>query len=192
MLKINMFFKVHFLLYCLCLLGCNSPKKEITEVVSHWIGKEIVFPDNLTMKIYGKDTMDYSFLNHKYKILHYVDTSGCNECQLKFYEWQRLRKQIDSLQADVAIIYVVFAKHYTPVKVSQQVNRFDTPIIYDSLGIMDKQNNLSFNPRYKTFLLDSTNHVIGVGNPVTNKQVWEWYKTKICGEKKVIPNKQGY
>jgi len=23
------------------------------------------------------------------------------------------------------------------------------------------------------------NHVIGIGNPVTNKQVWEWYKIKI-------------
>ena len=79
----------------------------------------------------------------------------------------------------IAIVYVVFAKHYHPVEVSQQLNRFGTPIIYDSLGIMDKQNNLSFNPRYKTFLLDSMNHVIGIGNPVTNKQVWEWYKIKI-------------
>ena len=131
------------------------------------------------MIIYGKDTLDYSLLNHKYKLLHYVDTNGCHECQLKFYEWQRLQKQIDSLQTDIAIVYVVFAKHYHPVEVSQQLNRLGTPIIYDSLGIMDKQNNLSFNPRYKTFLLDSMNHVIGIGNPVTNKQVWEWYKIKI-------------
>ena len=77
--------------------------------------KEIVFPSNLTMKIYGKDTLDYSLLNHKYKILHYVDTNGCHECQLKFYEWQRLQKQIDSLQTDIAIVYVVFAKHYHPI-----------------------------------------------------------------------------
>ena len=119
-------------------MGCTSSKKEIKQVVEHWMGKEIVFPSNLTMKIYGKDTLDYSLLNHKYKILHYVDTNGCHECQLKFYEWQRLQKQIDSLQTDIAIVYVVFAKHYHPVEVSQQLNRFGTPIIYDSLGIMDK------------------------------------------------------
>ena len=57
-------------------MGCTSSKKEIKQVVEHWMGKEIVFPSNLTMKIYGKDTLDYSLLNHKYKILHYVDTNG--------------------------------------------------------------------------------------------------------------------
>ena len=104
---------INFLLACLSItMGCTSSKKEIKQVVEHWMGKEIVFPSNLTMKIYGKDTFAYSLLNHKYKILHYVDTNGCHECQLKFYEWQRLQKQIDSLQTDIAIVYVVFAKHY--------------------------------------------------------------------------------
>lgn len=84
---------INFLLACLSItMGCTSSKKEIKQVVEHWMGKEIVFPSNLTMKIYGKDTLDYSLLNHKYKILHYVDTNGCHECQLKFYEWQRLQK----------------------------------------------------------------------------------------------------
>ena len=66
-------------------MGCTSSKKEIKQVVEHWMGKEIVFPSNLTMKIYGKDTLDYSLLNHKYKILHYVDTNGCHECQCEIY-----------------------------------------------------------------------------------------------------------
>ena len=51
-------------------MGCTSSKKEIKQVVEHWMGKEIVFPSNLTMKIYGKDTLDYSLLKHKYKILN--------------------------------------------------------------------------------------------------------------------------
>ena len=46
-------------------MGCTSSKKEIKQVVEHWMGKEIVFPSNLTMKIYGKDTLDYSLLNGK-------------------------------------------------------------------------------------------------------------------------------
>ena len=79
-------------------MGCTSSKKEIKQVVKHWMGKEIVFPDNLTMKIYGKDTIDYSLLNHKYKILYYVDTNGCHKCQLKFYEWQRWQKSYPPLK----------------------------------------------------------------------------------------------
>lgn len=60
--------------------GCHSSKKEITEVVKHWIGKEIVFPEGLSMKIYGKDTVDYSLLKHKYKIHNYVDKAQSSFC----------------------------------------------------------------------------------------------------------------
>ena len=64
---------INFLLACLSItMGCTSSKKEIKQVVEHWMGKEIVFPSNLTMKIYGKDTLDYSLLNHKYKILQQI------------------------------------------------------------------------------------------------------------------------
>ena len=38
--------------------GLSVSFKEIKQVVEHWMGKEIVFPSNLTMKIYGKDTLD--------------------------------------------------------------------------------------------------------------------------------------
>ena len=90
---------INFLLACLSItMGCTSSKKEIKQVVKHWMGKEIVFPSNLTMKIYGKDTLDYSLLNHKYKILYYVDTNGCHKCQLKFYEWQRWQKSYPPLK----------------------------------------------------------------------------------------------
>lgn len=51
---------INFLLACLSItMGCTSSKKEIKQVVEHWMGKEIVFPSNLTMKIYGKDTLDH-------------------------------------------------------------------------------------------------------------------------------------
>ena len=159
--------------------GYNSYKQEIKQVVKYWLNKEIIFSDSLSMKIYGKDTLDYSLLKHKYKIINYIDTNGCNECQLKFYEWKQLQKQIDSLHEDIGIIYIVFAKFYTPVKISQKLNQFNVPILYDSLGIMDRKNNFNLYPKYKTFLLDSTNHVIGIGNPIENPQIWELYKTII-------------
>lgn len=173
-------------IYVICIfsfLGCHSSKREIQKIVNHWSGKEIVFSDSLAMKIFGKDTCVDLLSAHKYKILNYIDTTGCGECQLRFYDWKRLQHQIDSLKADVGIVYVIFAKHYTPIAVSQKINKFDLPVFYDSLGIMERKNNFSFSPQYKTFLLDSANRVIGIGNPATNSQIWELYKKKVLEEK---------
>lgn len=140
------------------------------------MGKEIVFSDSLQCKICGKDTSAFSLAKHKYKIFHYVDTNGCGECQLKFYDWGCLQKQIDSLQADVAIIFTIFAKYYAPIEINQKLNKFNTPIFYDASGSMGRKNDFSLNPKYKTFLLDSSNHIVGIGNPATNPQIWELYK----------------
>lgn len=168
------------IIYILTIYSCFSKKQEIKQVINHWMGKEIVFSDTIKSKIHGKDTVCALWNEHKYKIFHYVDTTGCSECQLKFYEWGLLQKQIDSLKADVSIIFVVFAKHYTPIEISQRLNKFDIPIFYDVSGDIGKKNNFSFNPKYKTFLLDSLNRVIGIGNPVTNKRIWDLYKSQIC------------
>lgn len=170
--------------FMLCIfISCNTSEQRIKKIVNHWAGKEIVFSDSLAMKIFGKDTCGDLLSAYKYKILNYIDTSGCGECQLKFYEWKKLQDKIDSLKADVGIVYVIFAKHYTPIAVSQKINKFDLPVFYDSLGIMERKNNFSFSPQYKTFLLDSANRVVGIGNPATNSQIWELYKKKILEEK---------
>lgn len=176
-------YHLFYILVFLLLLGCNSNKQKIQEIVNHWAGKEIVFSDSLTMKIFGKDTCADLLSAHKYKILNYIDTSGCGECQLKFYDWRGIQYQIDSLQMNVSIVYIIFVKDYGPIELSQKVNKFNVPILYDSLGIMERKNNFSFSPQYKTFLLDSANRVVGIGNPATNSQIWELYKKKILEEK---------
>ncbi len=158
-------------------IGCNPHKREIKQAMKYWMGREIIFPDScLAMNIFGKDTLLYAWFGQPYKIVHYVDTSGCNECQLKFYEWQQLRKRVDSLNPNIGIVYMVFAKNYTPVRISQKLNHFSTPVLYDSLGNIGRKNHFSLYPKYKTFLLDTHNQVIGIGNPVENERIWELYK----------------
>lgn len=174
MIRLISYFVILFLF-----TACDLKKQELKELVKTWRNKEIIFPDDLKMKINGRDTVDEKLFAHKYKILNYVDTTGCNECMLKFYDWKLLKNQIDSLKLDVSILYVVFANKYRPVEVSQQLNKFNIPVFYDSLGIMGKQNKFPADPSFKTFLLDSSNRVIGIGNPVINKEIWKLYKDKI-------------
>ena len=64
----------YFVYICLVLfiIGCNSSKREIKEIVKHWTGKEIIFTDSLSMKIFGRDTCADIMAAHKYKILNYI------------------------------------------------------------------------------------------------------------------------
>ena len=114
-----------YILIFFLLSGCNSNRQKIQEIVNHWSGREIIFTDSLSMKIFGRDTCADIMAAHKYKILNYIDTSGCGECQLRFYDWRRIQYQIDSLQADVSIVYIVFVKDYMPIELSQKVNKAD-------------------------------------------------------------------
>lgn len=169
---------LYFMLVSFLLASCNSKKSEMKQLVETWRNKEIIFPDKMKMKIYGRDTLD-DLSTHKYKIFNYADTSGCSECMLKFFEWRQLKEEIDSLQLDVGLIYVIFSNHYREVEISQILNKFNVPIFYDSLGYMLQKYNFSTDPRYRTFLLDSNNRVVAIGNPVLNKKVWKLYCERI-------------
>ena len=64
--------KVVYLMFCLlAIMGCDFQKREIKQVITHWMGKKIVFSDSLQCKIYGKDTSAYFLNKHKYKIFYY-------------------------------------------------------------------------------------------------------------------------
>ncbi|MEG1737821.1 MAG: hypothetical protein RRY39_07755 [Odoribacter sp.] len=165
------------LLISLC-VGCNNKKREITQLVERWQNKEIVFPDNLEMKIYGRDTfVDLSAT--KYKILNYVDTSGCTECRMKLYEWRLLKEEADSLQLEVRFVFVAYVKQFEEVETLQRINRFNTPFLYDRHGDMNKINNFSELPMFQTFLLDEHNKVLLIGSPVGNEKLWKLYKEKM-------------
>ena len=96
------FFSICLVVLLLC--SCHSRRKEIARIVEEWKNKEVIFPDPLLVKVQGRDTILPDFQERKYKILNYIDTSGCTECRMKLAEWQLLKQEIDSLGYDVDIL----------------------------------------------------------------------------------------
>ena len=171
-------FRRLFLLLCIIfsLVGCNSKKKQLTELVEKWQGKEILLPQNAEMKLYGRDTVCPDFFEKDYKILNYVDTNGCTECRLKLYDWQLLKEETDSLQLNVSFIFVAWVKDYPMLEKLQKANGFDSPILYDRTGQADSLNHFPSQPGYQTFLLDKDNRVVLIGNPIGSQALWNLYK----------------
>lgn len=164
----------------LLLMGCDNKKKQLTKLVEQWQGKEILFPEKPEMKLYGRDTLCPELFSREYKILNYIDTNGCTECRMKLYDWQLLKEEADSLNLDVAFVFVAWVKNYKELEKIQKVNRFDTPILYDRQRQTDSLNHFPNVPGFQTFLLDADNRVILIGNPIGNKAMWNLYKKNMA------------
>lgn len=170
------------LCFCFIFTGCDNRKKQLTHLVEEWQGKEIRFPANPEMKLYGRDTLCPELFSREYKILNYIDTNGCTECRLKLFEWQLMKDEADSLNLDVSFIFVAWVKDYKHLESIQKINRFDTPILYDRHGQTDSLNHFPARPGFQTFLLDKDNRVVLIGSPVSNEALWQLYKKTIRGE----------
>jgi hypothetical protein len=83
------------------MFACKDKKlTEAQQIVSEWVGKEIRIPDDVRCTVMSKDTSTntcYALMDAEYKVLLYVDSSGCSSCRLKLFQWEALMSEADSL-----------------------------------------------------------------------------------------------
>jgi len=185
-----------FLLYIIlgiCLFSCkdNRKREDVTKVVKEWTGKEIRFPDNVLCYILGKDTLPElcnECLKKKYKILLYVDSTGCSSCRLKLFLWKQLIEEADSLfQGKVGFLLYFQPKSVTEMSYLFMRDRFDYPVFIDIKRTINDLNHFPQAAQYQCFLLDKDNKILMIGNPVLNPKIWELYKSQISGGKQAEP-----
>lgn len=162
-------------LFLLSAYSCTTRKQEISQLVKEWQNKEIIFPDSLETRIFGRDTVCPGMWKARYKIFNYTDTSGCTECRMKLYEWKRLKKQVDSLNLDVSFIFAAWVNQYDELETLQSINKCNIPFIYDRTGRMMQLNHFPTREGFQTFLLDSANRVILIGNPLETETLRNLY-----------------
>jgi len=101
------------LLTFIMFLSCGRQKgdNELLPIVKEWYGKEVKFPDHPVFTLYGKDTVDYSIPQSPYKVLVYVDSSGCVDCKLQLQKWQELIKYTNSISdGEIPFLFFFFPK----------------------------------------------------------------------------------
>lgn len=161
---------------CISFLICFACQdQEIKRNIRLWLNKKIILPVKLhyTPEI---DSIWNNLLSHKYKIMTVVDSNTCTDCHLNLYEWKKLIQEIDSITNNTAFLFIIHSKDYALVNIIKEKNKFNYPIIYDYDNKIGKLNNFSHDPRFQTFLLDSNNKVILLGNPTKNPYMWDLYK----------------
>jgi len=165
--------------------SCSKLKNQIEagKMVSEWVGKEIKFPANAECCVLGKDTVSTlcaDLFQKEYKVMLYVDSSGCSDCRLKLTEWKQLIGEANSLFQDrIGFVFFFQPKDMGEMTYLFRRDDYDYPVFIDKDNTINQLNHFSQEIKYQCFLLDKNNKVLIVGNPMLNPQIWELYKEKI-------------
>lgn len=164
--------------------SCRPSESESMErLLNQWHGKEIQFPSVPKFTVYGEDTVEMGISSGNYKIVHYLDSTGCTTCKMDLDRWKTFIGYMDSVsQSSVSCLIYIHATRKREVKIALKEGRFDYPVCLDTSNEFNRLNGLPLNPVFQTLLLDKDNKVVAMGDPVKNPRVKELYLNIISGK----------
>ncbi len=147
--------RLYILLLLSLLTACKENNKEkFALLVQEWQGKEIVFPQDMAFTRFVTDTVDYQIPDAEYKILIYVDSTGCTSCKLQLSKWKELIAHIDSTtDGNIPLIFVFQSKDDQELRYILIRDNFDRPVCIDRDSRLDKLNQFPQDITFQTFLL---------------------------------------
>ena len=188
MKTLNLIILVLLPIFFSCKNEQKEKEKQIAKLVTEWQGKEIKFPDNLIFTRYLTDTTDFQIPQSEYKVLVYVDSTGCTSCKLQLHKWKELIEYADSeTQGKVPFLFFFHPKDTKEIRYLLKRNGFDRPVYIDLDDRLNKLNKFPADMTFQTFLLDKNNKIVALGNPVHNTAVKDLYLKQITS--KDNPNK---
>jgi hypothetical protein len=169
------------LLISLLFIACQTNKKErIIHLLEEWIGKEIIFPENIGFTRFGVDTTTMLSLQSEYNILVYIDSTGCTGCKLNLPLWKEFITQIDSTtDKQIPILFFFHPKDVEELHYILLAEGFDYPVCVDTDDALNRLNNFPPEEAFHIFLLDKNNRVTVNGNPVLSPKTRELYLKQI-------------
>jgi hypothetical protein len=171
----------HIAIVAAFLCSCqNKEKKEITQIVKEWQGKEIVFPEKMIFTQFGQDTVPYSLSESPYKIVMYVDSIGCTSCKLQLHKWKEFITELDSLtRGTVPVLFIFHPKDKREISYLLKRDDINIPVCIDEKDRINALNRFPENQSFQCFLIDSGNKVVYIGNPVHNPRIREMYLRQV-------------
>ena len=159
------------------LTSCKEDKKDqFARLVQEWQGKEIVFPQDMAFTRFVTEQVEYRIPDAEYKVLIYVDSTGCTSCKLQLPKWKELIAHVDSAtNSNIPFIFVFQSKDDKELRYILKRDNFNRPVCIDRDSQLDKLNKFPQDITFQTFLLDWDNKVKVIGNPVHNLEVKDLY-----------------
>ena len=108
-------------------------------------------------------------------------------CKLQLPKCIELIRENDSLFGIKLTYYFYFhPKNLKDLKYVLRRDRFNYPVCIDLKDEFNRLNRFPSDMTFQTFLLDSLNRVVAIGNPVHNAKVKELYLSLLTGKRKDV------
>lgn len=166
----------------LCSCRSASQQNEVEEIISAWQHKEVFFPEQVVL------TDENSFCpvrfadTARFRILAYVDSAGCTGCRLQLPLWKDFMSSLDSVPVSVSLLFFFNSASVRKIQYLLRHSDFKPSVYWDAEDSLNRLNHFPADFRFQTFLLDSCNRVLLVGNPIHNPLIKELYLKVIKGD----------
>lgn len=144
--------------------------------MAEWTGKEVVLPGRLKFHVLD-DEVNVESQKPDFRIINFIDSSGCTGCRMKLNHWADLINEFKSIPGiDVECLTIVSTDNVDDITSILKQSNYLHPVAIDPENTFLKSNNLPAQSAYHTFLLDSSDKVVVIGNPVLNPKIKKLYK----------------
>lgn len=165
---------------CIVMPSCRKADSS-AEMVDKWVGREFLFPESCTFSV-SDNLFDINVFDADFKIITYIDSNGCQACNMKLQAWQHAIDSFKSIAGkDVEFLMIINSEETNDLSHIITQYAFTYPVVFDSSDVFNRLNNFSDNVNYQSFLLDSENKIIAIGNPVLNQSIYKLYHKIISG-----------
>lgn len=172
------------LAFVLSFISCKDVSKERVYNITHeWIGKEIKLPKDIIFTNYLSDTVNYSISDNSYKVVTYIDSTGCASCKLQLLKWKDFIAYTDSAcDKRVKFLFIFQSQDKDKIRALLKRDNFQQPVCFDTEGRFDSLNHIPKEKGFQTFLLDEGNRIIAIGSPIQSPRIKDLYLKKLFGE----------
>lgn len=152
--------------------GCESNShKENERIIKEWIGKEIILSG-----LYNSGNQNG--FSDGLKIVAKIN-GDCYPCLINLRKWKSFMENIPHKEKMSFYFYLVISDSLVYKNLNKKEIHFDHPVIYDEFNKFHKENKLNSNSIFHVMLLDSSNKVLLIGDPINNKKMTNLYKKVI-------------
>lgn len=149
----------------------KSSKSQYGDIINNWIGKKVILP-------ILNSNYDSLELSSDLKIVTRIN-GDCHPCLMQLKNWLVFLNDVSKEQKVSFYIYVVISDTLAYNEINRKEIHLNYPVIFDQNDQFRKLNGLHKNEIFHTMLLNHSNNVIIIGNPIYSQKLRELYKQTI-------------
>lgn len=175
-----------YLQLIIVILFSSCREYNLRKDVKSIIGNEMIFPSYMQATINGCDTVLPYHLNSKNKLVVFYDSTECSSCRIKaIHEWNDIVGKAIGLKEKFNLI-IIFSPKTNDVNFIKELlkhSRFNYPVYIDINRCFAEQNaKIISNKICNVMLLDETNKIILIGNPIRNERILNLFQETIISQ----------